>query len=127
MKTTFLLLASATAFAGAAYAEPINPDTKTCVAEIHTAMETNSIYDAFIPTQYLDKARVIEWKSAYSAENAVPVATVVMVEGEARQRKDHDDSDDVTVKCGMDMGVVKAVEIMPGHDIKAESPITASQ
>lgn len=127
MKRTLLTLGASLAFAGAAYAAPVNPDTTACFAEVQTAMATNTIYDGFIPTQFLDDARVIEWKSAYSDANAVPVATVVAIEGEARQRDDRNDTDDVTVKCGIDMGVVKAVEIIPGHDIKMTSPVSASQ
>ena len=128
MKTTFSILASALVLgAGAANAAAINPDTNACIAEVNTAMETNTLYDAFIPTSFLDEARVMDWKSPYSDTNATPVATVVMVEGKARERKDKDDTDRVTVKCGMDAGVVKAIEIMPGHGIEMVSPITATK
>lgn len=127
MKTSLTLLASALAFGGIALAEPINPDTKICMSDVHTAVETNTSYDAFIPTQFLDTARVIEWKSPYSTDNTVPIATLVVVEGVARKRADHDNMDNVTVKCGMDMGVVKAIEIIEGHDVKIVSPMTVTE
>jgi hypothetical protein len=127
MKKSLTLIASALALGGMALAEPINTDTKICMSDVHTAVETNTSYDAFIPTQFLDTARVIEWKSPYSADNVTPIATLVVVEGVARKREDHDNLDDVTVKCGMDMGVVKAIEIIEGHNVKIVSPITATE
>jgi hypothetical protein len=126
MKRSILFAAGAVALAGAAFAAPISADTSACMAAVETAMETNTLYDAFLPTKFLDEARVVDWKAPYSDTDATPVATLVMIEGVARQKMHHDDTDDVTVKCGMDMGVVKGIEIIPGHDAKMKSPMTTN-
>ena len=123
MIKTFAAAASALILSGAAFAEPVNPDVNTCFGEVQSTMETNTSYDAFVPTRFLDEARVYEWKAPYSEANAVPVATLVVIEGVARKRADHSDTDDVTIKCGMDTGVVRAIEVIEGHDVKIESPV----
>lgn len=127
MKKTLILAASALTLGGIASAAPINPDTLACIAEVNKTVEAATSYDAFIPTQFLDTARVIDWKSPYSEGNAVPVVTMVVIEGIARERDDHDDTEKVTIKCGMDMGTVRAVEIVQGHNVKIRAPITASE
>lgn len=127
MNKTLTLLASALAFGGIASADPVNPDTNICMSDVARALESSTSYDAFIPTQFLDTARVIEWKSPYSSADTTPVATLVVIEGSARNRSDHNEIDDVTVKCGMDMSVVKAIEFIEGHDLKIESPVTSTE
>jgi hypothetical protein len=125
MKRTTLFAAGAIALSGAAFAAPINPDTNACWADMQKALESTTIYDGFIPTQFLDEARVVDWKAPYSDTDATPVATVVMIEGIAREKDGHDKVD-ATIRCGMDSGVVKAIEIIAGHDIKMKSPMTVN-
>jgi hypothetical protein len=126
MKKSILFAAGAIALSGVAMSAPINADTTACMSSVATALESTTLYDAFIPTKFLDDARVVDWKAPYSESDATPVATLVMIEGVARHKSKHDDTDEVTVKCGMDMGVVKGIEIMPGHDVKMKSPLTTN-
>ena len=76
MKRTALIFAGAIVLAGTAAAAPINPDTNACWADMQKALERTTLYDGFIPTQFLDEARVVDWKAAYSDVDATPVATV---------------------------------------------------
>ncbi|BCW89298.1 hypothetical protein sos41_24560 [Alphaproteobacteria bacterium SO-S41] len=127
MKKMIVVAAAALAFGGVSLAEPVNPDVNTCFGDVQTALDTNTSYDAFVPTRFLDEARVYEWKAPYSDANATPVATLVIIEGVARKRADHGDTEDVTIKCGMDAGVVRAIEIIDGHDIKIDSPVAPTR
>lgn len=124
MKPIFGALAASVMISGAALASPPVPaDVNTCFGEVQTALETNTTYDAFVPTQFLDEARVYEWKAPYSDANTVPVATLVIIEGTGRDRGDHSKTKDVTIKCGMDLGVVKVIDVIDGHGVKIESPV----
>lgn len=127
MKKTLLSFSAALMLSGAALAEPIDPNTSLCLSDTLKAVETNTSYDAFVPTQFLDNARVIEWKAPYSEASDEPVATMVVIEGVGRKRADHNDTDDVTIKCAIDAGVVRNIEIVEGHDVKIVSPMTVSQ
>lgn len=127
MKKSLIFAVSTLALGGVASAAPINADTVTCMSEVHKTVEGMTSYDGFIPTQFLDTARVIDWKSPYSTDNVTPIVTLVVVEGIARKRDDHDNTNKVTVKCGMDQGTVRAIEIVDGHDLKITAPITASE
>lgn len=125
MKRTALIFAGAIVLAGTAAAAPINPDTNACWADMQKALERTTLYDGFIPTQFLDEARVVDWKAAYSDVDATPVATVVMIEGTARE-KDGGRKVDATVKCGMESGAVRVIEILAGHDLKMKPPMIAN-
>jgi hypothetical protein len=113
-----LALALATPAAAEFYRSPV---VEACHEAIVSSLATNKTYDAFIPTEFLDSARILMWQAPYSKENPVEVATVVLLEGRARHFGQRT-ADDVTAKCGLNNNDVVASEILNGHDLPDGGP-----
>jgi hypothetical protein len=121
----FLIPAVALAFAMPASAEFYrSPVVEACHEAIVASLATNQTYDAFIPTEFLDTARILVWQAPYSKENPIEVATVVLLEGRARllAQRSTNAAEEVTAKCGLNYNDVVASEILKGHDLPDGGP-----
>ena len=104
--------------AGSAAAEFYrSPAVEACHEAIVASLATNMTYDAFIPTEFLDDARILRWEAPYSDANKTEVATLVLLEGKARLLADRSKSEDVTAKCGLNNDKVEASDILKGHGL----------
>ncbi len=114
-----MVLAIATTAAAGFYRSPV---VEACHEAIVAGLAMNTTYDAFIPTEFLDDARILRWEAPYSKEHTAEVATVVLLEGRARLLADRSASDEVTAKCGLNNEEVVASEILKGHDLPDGGP-----
>jgi hypothetical protein len=99
-----------------------SPVVEACHEAIVASLATNATYDAFIPTEFLDDARILRWEARYSVDNKIEVATVVLLEGRARLLAKRSESVDVTAKCGLNDDKVVASDILQGHDLPDGGP-----
>ncbi|BCW89299.1 hypothetical protein sos41_24570 [Alphaproteobacteria bacterium SO-S41] len=114
---------SALALTGAASAKmEISSPVAACLASVDAVLETDKVYDAYLPSEFPDNARVLMWIAPYSATNKTEVATVVMVEGIARHRDDASKSDPVTLQCGLTDDKALVTELLPGHGLPEPEP-----
>jgi len=114
--------AACAVLAGAASAEFYrSPVVEACHEAVVASLAGNTTYDAFIPTEFLDDARILRWQAPYSAANKTEVATIVLLEGRARLLADRTKSEDVTAKCGLNFNEVLASDILKGHGLPDEA------
>lgn len=113
-----VIISAAVFAAGVAQAEFYrSPTVEACHEAIVASLAKNPTYDAFIPTEFLDTARILRWEAPYSDANKTEVATLVLLEGRARLLADGTKSDEVTAKCGLNDDKVVASDILKGHGL----------
>lgn len=98
-----------------------SPSVEACHEAIVASLAGNATYDAFIPTEFLDDARILRWEAPYSDANKAEVATIVLLEGKARLLADRSKSEDVTAKCGLTDDKVIASDLLKGHGLPDEA------
>ena len=117
-----VLSALCAVLSGAASAEFYrSPSVEACHEAIVASLAGNATYDAFIPTEFLDDARILRWEAPYSDANKAEVATIVLLEGKARLLADRSKSEDVTAKCGLTDDKVIASDLLKGHGLPDEA------
>lgn len=121
MKLTPTIIASL-ALTGVAAAEFYrSPAVEACYEATVESLATNPDYDAFIPTEFLDRARILRWEAPFSEAHPALVATVVFLEGKARLLSDGARSDDVTTRCGLTDNKVIVLTILKGHGLSDDA------
>jgi hypothetical protein len=116
------LMALSTLLSGVATAEFYrSPAVEACHEAVVASLAKNPVYDAFIPTEFLDDARILRWETAFSTTDPTTVATVVMLEGKARLLADRAKADEVTAKCGLNDNKVAVAIILKGHGLPDEA------
>ncbi|GAB1581839.1 type IV secretion system effector BspC [Phyllobacterium phragmitis] len=89
-----------------------SPEMAECIATGYDLVKKSKKFDRLGFTQEdIGKAKVDKKASKFSDKDHTEVSTVIAVPGEARPRTDSTNWADITLRCGMAKGKIKAVEI----------------
>ncbi|PYE89754.1 type IV secretion system effector BspC [Phyllobacterium leguminum] len=91
-----------------------SPRIADCIATGYDLVKMSRIFDRLGFTEEdIGKARTVRKMGPFSDRDATKISSVISVAGQARPRANSTNWADITLRCGIVRGRIKAIEIKP--------------